>query len=76
MSSTHEMCEFLGSTRDYRELHPMEASTSADDGKMRRKTPLPSPGAAQARAQLREPTAGDGKADLNGTGRAGRMDDG
>ena len=74
-SRLHEMCEFVVMDgADYREL---PANGGVDDlrtmWKMRRKT-LPAPGRAgrQARAQLREGTARDGKADLKWPGgRAG-----
>jgi DNA replication protein DnaC len=73
-SRLHEMCDFEGMDgADYRE---MPTNGGVDDllamWKMRRKT-LPSPrGGRQARAQLREPAARDGKADLKWPGgRAG-----
>ena len=74
-SRLHEMCEFLVlDGADYRE---MPTNGGIDDlltmWKMRKKTPLPSPrGGRQARAQLREPAARDGRADLKWPGgRAG-----
>jgi DNA replication protein DnaC len=73
-SRLHEMCEFLVlDGADYRE---MPANGGIDDlltmWKMRKKS-LPSPrGGRQARAQLREPAARDGRADLKWPGgRAG-----
>ena len=73
-SRLHEMCDFeVMDGADYRE---MPTNGGVDDlmamWKMRRKT-LPSPrGGRQARAQLREPAARDGKADLKWPGgRAG-----
>ena len=73
-SRLHEMCDFeVMDGADYRE---MPTNGGIDDlmamWKMRRKT-LPSPrGGRQARAQLREPAAHDGKADLKWPGgRAG-----
>jgi DNA replication protein DnaC len=74
-SRLHEMCEFVAlDAADYRE-RPQNAA--ADDllamWKMRKKT-LPNPGRSgrQARAQLREPSVRDGKADLKWPGgRAG-----
>ena len=73
-SRLHEMCEFLVlDGADYREL---PTNGGVDDlvtmWKMRRKT-LPSPRTRrQARAQLREPAARDGRADLKWPGgRAG-----
>ena len=65
-SRLHEMCDFdVMDGADYRE---MPTNGGVDDlmamWKMRRKT-LPSPrGGRQARAQLREPVTGDGKADF------------
>jgi len=72
-SRLHEMCEFLVlDGADYREL---PTNGGVDDlmtmWKMRRKT-LPSRTGRQARAQLREPTVRDGRADLKWPGgRAG-----
>jgi DNA replication protein DnaC len=73
-SRLHEMCEFLVlDGADYREL---PTNGGVDDlvtmWKMRKKT-LPSPRTGrQARAQLREPAARDGRADLKWPGgRAG-----
>ena len=72
-SRLHEMCEFLLlDGADYREL---PTNGGVDDlitlWKMRRKT-LPSRAGRQARAQLREPSVRDGKADLKWPGgRAG-----
>ena len=72
-SRLHEMCEFLElDGADYREL---PVNGGVDDlltlWKMRRKT-LPSRGGRQARAQLRDPSVRDGKADLKWPGgRAG-----
>ena len=72
-SRLHEMCEFLQlDGADYREL---PTNGGVDDlitlWKMRRKT-LPSRAGRQARAQLREPSVRDGKADLKWPGgRAG-----
>ena len=72
-SRLHEMCEFIEMDgADYREL---PANGGADDlitlWKMRRKT-LPARANRSARAQLREPAARDGKADLKWPGgRAG-----
>jgi DNA replication protein DnaC len=74
-SRLHEMCEFvIMDGADYREL---PANGGVDDlmtmWKMRKKS-LPTPGrsARQARAQLREPTVRDGRADLKWPGgRAG-----
>ena len=74
-SRLHEMCEFVVlDAADYRE-RPQNAG--ADDllamWKMRKKT-LPNPGRSgrQARAQLRDPSVRDGKADLKWPGgRAG-----
>lgn len=73
-SRLSEMCEFLEyDGPDYRDLPP---NADADDiyklwkGQPRRK--LPSRASASARAQLREPTVRDGKADLKWPGgRAG-----
>ena len=75
-SRLHEMCEFVVMDgADYRE---MPANGGVDDlitmWKMRAgKKTLPAPrGGRQARAQLREPAARDGKADLKWPGgRAG-----
>jgi DNA replication protein DnaC len=75
-SRLHEMCEFLVlDGADYREL---PANGGIDDlvnmWKMRKKGTLPSPrgGGRQARAQLKEPAARDGRADLKWPGgRAG-----
>ena len=74
-SRLHEMCEFLVlDGADYRE---MPTNGGIDDlltmWKMRKKGTLPSPrGGRQARAQLREPAARDGRADLKWPGgRAG-----
>ncbi len=74
-SRLHEMCDFLEMDgADYREL---PANGGVDDlvtlWKMRKKGSLPSPrGGRQARAQLREPAARDGRADLKWPGgRAG-----
>ena len=74
-SRLHEMCEFLVlDGADYRE---MPANGGVDDlltmWKMRKKGSLPSPRSGrQARAQMREPAARDGKADLKWPGgRAG-----
>jgi DNA replication protein DnaC len=74
-SRLHEMCEFeVLDGADYRQL---PQNGGVDDlvtmWKMRRKS-LPSPGRGrQARAQLREPAAKDGQADLKWSGgRAGR----
>ena len=76
-SRLHEMCDFIVlDAADYRE-RPVNAGV--DDllamWKMRKKpsSTLPSPrGGRQARAQLREPTVRDGKADLKWPGgRAG-----
>jgi DNA replication protein DnaC len=74
-SRLHEMCEFVVMDgADYREL---PANGGVDDlialWKTRRKTTLPTPrGGRQARAQLREPPARDGRADLKWPGgRAG-----
>jgi len=72
-SRLHEMCEFLVlDGADYRE---MPTNGGVDDllamWKMRRKT-LPGRTTRQARAQLREPAARDGRADLKWPGgRAG-----
>jgi DNA replication protein DnaC len=74
-SRLHEMCDFIVlDAADYRD-RPQNAGT--DDllalWKMRKKS-LPAPGRAgrQARAQLREPSARDGRADLKWPGgRAG-----
>ena len=74
-SRLHEMCDFVVlDAADYRE-RPQNAGT--DDllamWKMRKKS-LPAPGRSgrQARAQLREPSARDGRADLKWPGgRAG-----
>jgi DNA replication protein DnaC len=72
-SRLHEMCEFLQlDGADYREL---PANGGVDDltalWRLRRKT-LPARAGRQARAQLREPTVRDGKADLKWPGgRAG-----
>ena len=74
-SRLHEMCDFVEmDAADYREL-PINGGV--DDlmnmWKMRKKSALPSPrGGRQARAQLREPAARDGRADLKWPGgRAG-----
>jgi DNA replication protein DnaC len=74
-SRLHEMCDFLEMDgADYREL---PANGGVDDlvtlWKMRKKGGLPSPRSGrQARAQLREPAARDGRADLKWPGgRAG-----
>ncbi|HEY2905855.1 MAG TPA: ATP-binding protein [Vicinamibacterales bacterium] len=71
-SRLHEMCEFIEMDgADYRE---MPANGGVDDlitlSKMRKKT-LPSRSKGQARAQLREPAARDGRADLKWTGGRG-----
>jgi DNA replication protein DnaC len=72
-SRLHEMCEFLQMDgADYRE---MPTNGGVDDlitlWKMRKKT-LPARSGRQARAQLREPAARDGRADLKWPGgRAG-----
>ena len=74
-SRLHEMCEFVQMDgADYRE---MPVNGGPEDlimlWKKRKMSPLPSPRAGrQARAQLREPGARDGKADLKWPGgRAG-----
>ena len=74
-SRLHEMCEFVEMDgADYREL---PVNGGVDDlialWKTRRKVTLPSPrNGRQARAQLREPAARDGRADLKWPGgRAG-----
>jgi DNA replication protein DnaC len=75
-SRLHEMCEFHPMDgADYRE---MPANGGVDDVialwklKTRRKPSLPSRAGRQARAQLREPSVRDGKADLKWPGgRAG-----
>ena len=73
-SRLHEMCEFIVMDgADYRE-RPENAGV--DDlvamWKMRKRTTLPPRAGRQARAQLREPAARDGKADLKWPGgRAG-----
>jgi DNA replication protein DnaC len=73
-SRLHEMCEFEAMDGgDYRE---MPANGGIDDlitlWKTRRKHSLPSRAGRQARAQLREPSVRDGKADLKWPGgRAG-----
>src|SRR5262249_36590899 len=74
-SRLHEMCDFIEMDgADYREL---PVNGGVDDlitlWKMRRKSSsLPSRAGRQARAQLREPAARDGKADLKWPGgRAG-----
>jgi DNA replication protein DnaC len=74
-SRLHEMCEFLPMDgADYREL---PTNGGVDDliglWKTRRKTlPAPSRGGRQARAQLRDPSVRDGRADLKWPGgRAG-----
>jgi DNA replication protein DnaC len=74
-SRLHEMCDFvILDAADYRER---PANAGADDltamWKMRKKSlPSPSRSGRQARAQLREPAARDGKADLKWPGgRAG-----
>jgi hypothetical protein len=72
-SRLHEMCEFEAlDGADYREL---PANGGVDDlvtmWKLRKKT-LPARTGRQARAQLREPSVRDGKADLKWPGgRAG-----
>jgi DNA replication protein DnaC len=72
-SRLHEMCEFIEMDgADYREL---PVNGGVDDlltlWKMRKKT-LPARSGRQARAQLREPAARDGRADLKWPGgRAG-----
>lgn len=71
-SRLHEMCEFVVMDGgDYREL---PANGGVDDllalWKTRRKS-LPSRAGRQARAQLREPAARDGRADLKWTGGRG-----
>jgi DNA replication protein DnaC len=73
-SRLHEMCEFEAMDgADYRE---MPANGGVDDlialWKTRRKQSLPSRAGRQARAQLREPSVRDGRADLKWPGgRAG-----
>jgi DNA replication protein DnaC len=74
-SRLHEMCDFIEmDAADYREL---PTNGGVDDlltlWKMRKKNALPSPRQGRpARAQLREPAARDGKADLKWPGgRAG-----
>ena len=74
-SRLHEMCEFLEMDgADYREL---PANGGADDlltlwKTRRRSLPASARGSRQARAQLREPPARDGRADLKWPGgRAG-----
>jgi DNA replication protein DnaC len=71
-SRLHEMCEFIEMDgADYREL---PVNGGKDDlvtlWKMRRKS-LPSRSRGQARAQLREPAARDGRADLKWSGGKG-----
>jgi DNA replication protein DnaC len=71
-SRLHEMCEFIEMDgADYREL---PANGGVDDlitlWKMRRKA-LPARTGRPARAQLREPAARDGRADLKWTGGRG-----
>jgi DNA replication protein DnaC len=71
-SRLHEMCEFIEmDAADYREL---PANGGKDDlitlWKLRKKT-LPSRSKGQARAQLREPAARDGHADLKWSGGRG-----
>jgi DNA replication protein DnaC len=73
-SRLHEMCEFVEMDgADYREL---PVNGGVDDlvtlWKMRKKSTLPPRARNQARAQLREPAARDGRADLKWPGgRAG-----
>ena len=73
-SRLHEMCEFVVlDAADYRE-RPQNAgwTTSSPCGRCEKKS-LPAPGRAgrQARAQLREPSVRDGRADLEMARRQG-----
>jgi DNA replication protein DnaC len=73
-SRLHEMCEFVQMDgADYREL---PVNGGVDDlitlWKLRKKAPLPPRAGRQARAQLRDPSVRDGRADLKWPGgRAG-----
>src|SRR4029453_11546098 len=69
-SRLHEMCEFVQMDgADYREL-PLNGGVGdfIPLGKLRKKPPPPPRAGRQARAQLRDPSVRDGRADLKWPG--------